>query len=162
MTTAGDAPPAARPQPPRFGLRPGSAEDYAFARRLYMDSMEPLLTALGAWDAREVETLFRGYFIPEEVQCVTLNGEDIGWLQVSTSEGDGDLHLDQVHLVEDVQGLGIGTILIKSVIDRATAQGKNVRLSFVKGNRALSLYQRLGFHQCDEDATKIHMRFLTG
>lgn len=143
-----------------FSLRPADADDFAFARRLYMHSMIPLLTALDAWDEDALEAAFRSYFIPQEVTVVTQDDTDAGWFQVSRTEQD--LCLDQLYLIEAAQGQGIGTALIRGVIAEAKEQGRNVSLSLIKGNPVISLYRRLGFRQTSEGQTKIHMRLVTG
>ena len=154
---------SADPTPPNgaaaveFTLRPATDADFEFARGLYMESMQPLLAALGEWNKEEMETAFRGYFIPDEVRVVQVGGRDVGWLQVSHT--DHELCLDQLHLVEDMRGQGIGTALINKVIATATGQNKDVSLSLVKGNPAVRLYRRLGFRRSSEDKTKIHKRF---
>ena len=140
---------------PDFQLRPATQEDFSFARGLYFDSMEPLLSALDAWDAENAENAFRSYFIAEEINVVQLNAKDVGWMQVSVTEKE--LCLDQIHLMEDVRGLGIGTHLINKVIDEAEAQKRDVSLSLIKGNPSIGLYRRLGFQLDGEDATKSHM-----
>ena len=142
---------------PDFALRPATDADFEFARWLYMDSMQPLLTALDEWNEAEMEAAFRGYFIPDEIRIVQVAGRDVGWIQVSFT--DDELCLDQLHLTEDVRGQGIGTALINGVIAAATSQHKNVTLSLVKGNPAIRLYRRLGFKRLSEDKTKIHKRF---
>ncbi|WP_299958669.1 GNAT family N-acetyltransferase [uncultured Roseobacter sp.] len=146
-------------EPPEFELRAARADDFGFARRLYMNSMKPLLMALDAWNADEMEMAFRSYFIPDEIKFVTLDGRDVGWFQVS--ETDHDVCIDQLYLIKDVRGQGIGTALVKSIISEAADQDKNVCLSFVHGNPAHTLYRRLGFRQVSEDDTKIHMRYET-
>ena len=145
--------------PPAFALRPASETDFDFARCLYLGSMQPLLTALDAWDADEIETAFRGYFIPAEIQVVTLGGKDVGWVQVSNTPDV--LSLDQVHLIEAIRVRGIGTAQNQRIIAAARNQGRNVTLSLVRGNPALTLYRRLGFRRTSEDDTKIHMRYDT-
>ena len=143
-----------------FDLRPATQADFEFARALYLSSMKPLLKALDAWDADEIDAAFRSYFIPAEIRVVTVAGVDAGWIQVSQTETE--LCLDQLHLIEEVRGQGIGTVLIRAVIADATAQNKNVSLSLVRGNPAINLYQRLGFARTSEDDTKIHKRLKTG
>lgn len=140
---------------PAFQLRPANAGDFGFARKLYMNSMQPLLSELGAWDADKADAAFEGYFIVDEIRIVTLNGTDVGWLQVSSTPTE--LCLDQIHLVEQARNRGVGRQLIRSIVDEAFAQGKNVSLSLVKGNPAIHLYERLGFRLTGEDETKYHM-----
>lgn len=142
-----------------FDLRPGRVEDFGFAKELYFGSMKPLLEALGAWNAEEKEAAFASYYDIDEVRVIVVNGQDVGWIQISYT--DEEFCLDQLHLIEAARDKGIGTALINATIAEAEAEGKNVSLSLVKGNRAIRLYRRLGFHQVAEDATKIHKRFVT-
>jgi GNAT superfamily N-acetyltransferase len=142
---------------PDFQLRPATASDFFFARTLYMASMKPLLTALEAWDNAKAQATFSEYFKPDEVRIITVDGADVGWIQIS--EADGEIHLDQLHLVERYRDLGIGTKLIKRTMEKAREQNKSLRLSFVRGNRAALLYERLGFRHVGSDETKIHMRW---
>src|SRR3546814_1133608 len=65
-----------------FALREATSEDFAFALKLYLGTMEPLLSALGAWDeAHYRERLARSY-TPETSRIISRAGEDIGWMQV--------------------------------------------------------------------------------
>ena len=140
-------------------MRPGRQEDFEFARRLYFSSMKPLLEALDAWNPEEKDAAFKSYFDVDEIRIIMLNGKDVGWIQVSHTEKE--FCLDQVHLLECARDQGIGTTLIKDTIAEAAAHNKNVSLSLVKGNRAIRLYERLGFRRVAEDSTKIHKRFVT-
>ena len=142
-------------QPPRFQMRAATDDDFPFARSLYIESMEPLLSALGAWDAEKADNAFQSYYISDEIEIVCLDGKDVGWIQISVVQNE--LCLDQIHLIEEVRGKGIGTKLIGKVIAEADSQGRDVSLSLVKGNPSLALYKRLGFSLQSEDETKFHM-----
>src|SRR5438552_13460164 len=142
---------------PDFQLRPAMASDFFFARTRYMASMKPLLTALDAWDIVRAYATFSEYFKQDEVRIITVNGADVGWIQVS--EANGEIHLDQLHLVEPFRDLGIGTRLIERTMKKAKEQNRPLRLSFVRGNRAAALYERLGFRHVGSDETKIHMQW---
>jgi GNAT superfamily N-acetyltransferase len=164
MSRRGDRAPAeamkAAAPTPRFELRPATSKDFSFAKTLYMASMQPLLSALDAWDEAKSNATFRDYFKLEEVRIIAVNGVDIGWIQVS--ETNGEVHLDQLHLVEPFRDLGIGTRLIKKTQAEARRKERPLCLSFVRGNRAAALYERLGFKHVGSDVTKIHMRWVAG
>jgi GNAT superfamily N-acetyltransferase len=121
--------------------------------------MKPLLQALNAWNEEDMECAFKTYFNIDEIRIVTLNGRDVGWIQISRTAQE--FCLDQVHLVEEARDMGIGTRLIEDTIAQAAAENKNVSLSLVKGNRAIALYKRMGFEHVAEDSTKIHKRYVT-
>ncbi|MEM6382914.1 MAG: GNAT family N-acetyltransferase [Pseudomonadota bacterium] len=144
---------------PAYDLRAADAGDYPFCERLYIASMQPLLSALDAWDHGKAVRALTEYFKPEEVQIVRMEKEDAGWIQISESEQA--LHLDQIYLREKFRGRGVGTHLIAQTADHARSVGKCVKLSLIRGNRAATLYQRLGFKQESEDRTKYHMVLAT-
>ncbi len=140
---------------PNFTLRDANESDYWFAKRLYIQTMKPLLMELDAWDETDMINKFNGYYDLAEVQIILIDGQDIGWMQIS--ESDHELELAQIHIEQEFCGRGIGTQLIHKLMKVAQDKGKSVCLSVVRGNRALSLYQRLGFSIRSEDATKLHM-----
>ena len=140
-----------------ISLRPASEADYGFAAELYLESTKRLLPALGMWDEGRVVKRFRQAFKIEQVQVIRLDGADIGWMQVS--EAAGRLHLHQFHIVPRFHNQGIGTCLIQALLDRARGIGGSVGLNVIRGNRAISLYRRLGFRVVGGDAERLHMRW---
>lgn len=152
-----DKPEAPRGFPVPTATRPALAGDFDFCRALYFSSMRPLLEALGAWDEEKAETAFKEYFKPEEIRIVLVDGKEVGWIQVSETENE--IHLDQIHLNEEVRGKGIGTKLVRETMANARSIGKPVLLSLLRGNRAITLYRRLGFKPNGSDRTKLHMRW---
>jgi ribosomal protein S18 acetylase RimI-like enzyme len=141
----------------KLSLRPARQEDYDFATRLYLDSTKPLLTALGMWDEGRVVKRFRQAFKIDQVQVIRLDDADIGWMQIS--ETADRLHLHQLHIIPQFHNQGIGTRLIQALLDRARSMGRPVGLNVIRGNRALSLYRRLGFRVVGGDAERLHMRW---
>lgn len=142
---------------PGISLRPARREDYAFAAELYLASTKRLLSALGRWDEGRVVTRFKGAFKIDHAQVIRLDGADIGWMQVSDSADR--LHLHQLHIVPRFHNRGIGTCLIQALLERARGLGRPVALNVIRGNPALSLYQRLGFRIVGGDVEKLHMRW---
>lgn len=116
-----------------------------------------MLTKLDAWDETDRINKFNGHYELAEVQVILLDGRDVGWLQVSETEQE--LELAQIHIEQEFCSQGIGSQLIRKLMKEAQQKGKSVFLSFVRGNRALSLYQRLGFSIISEDEHKQHMRW---
>jgi GNAT superfamily N-acetyltransferase len=95
------------------------------------------------WDAREVE-------------IITSDGEDIGWMQSSIRD-DGRF-LEQIFIDAPFQRRGIGAGIIHRLIDRANRANQPVTLGVVKINPARHLYERLGFRITHEDDRKFYMR----
>src|SRR3546814_18988106 len=107
-----------------FALREATSEDFAFALKLYLGTMEPLLSALGAWDeAHYRERLARSY-TPETSRIISRAGEDIGWLQVL--ERPAEINLAQFHILEVTRGTGLVHELMQQLPARAEADQKSV------------------------------------
>lgn len=138
-------------------LRPARPDDYDFAIALYVDSTRRLLTALGRWNRGRVIARFKRAFKAEQVRVICAGGADIGWMQIS--EPDDRLHLHQLHIVARFRNRGIGTRLIRALLDRARRLGRPVGLNVIRGNRALSLYRQLGFRVIGGDAERLYMRW---
>ena len=136
-----------------FGLRPARGDEYDFAEATYIDTMRPLMVELGCWNEAQRRAAFRRSYKSDEISVITLDGIAIGWMQVS--ERDTDFNLAQIQVLEPYRGKGIGTRLIKNLLERALGDGKTVSLSAVRTNRAIGLYKRLGFRIVDADATPI-------
>ena len=141
----------------KFDLRPARADDYGFAERLYLTTMTPLLGASGEWNETRLSGRLKRSFRLDEVQIITVNGTDVGWLQVS--ESDAALILSQVHIEREFRSRGIGTQLIRELMVRARGKEKYVSLSVVRGNPAVALYRRLGFKVVGGNRHRLRMRW---
>lgn len=142
---------------PPFDLRPARDGDYAFAERLYVESMQPLLSRLDAWDEADVLAKFREYYNRDDVRIIAVDSRDVGFLH-ACKEADG-VTIAQIHIEAAYRSRGIGTQVIQAVLNAARARKKPVTLSVVRHNPAQALYERLGFQIVGEDATKVHMRW---
>jgi len=54
---------------------------------------------------------------------------------------------------------GIGTMLLRQVLQECERQGRALRLQVLQGNRAIRLYQRLGFVQASADPMYAQMEW---
>jgi len=73
-----------------------------------------------------------------------------------TALGDDAMSDEMVAFIDKA---GIGTSLIRQLQGEARMKDRPLRLSFVRGNRAAALYERLGFRHVGSDVTKIHMQW---
>ncbi len=142
---------------PKFTLRPARVSDYDFAERLYLETMEPLVTESIYWTERRLISTLKRSLKLSEVRIITVDGANVGWLQMS--ESDRNISLRQIHIRREFRSRGIGTQLIRDLFIRARAKKKPVSLSVVHTNPAVALYKRLGFEVIGEDRYKLHMRW---
>ena len=74
-------------------------------------------------------------------------------------ESEIEIILIDIALLPEHRKSGIGTQLLKELLDRAVAARKPVTLHVLKSNPALRLYERLGFLRVNDDSMYFEMRF---
>jgi GNAT superfamily N-acetyltransferase len=136
-------------------LRPARDEDYDYCSRLYFSEMADIIRELNLDVTRQAAS-FRNQWDVAQVRMIELGGKDVGWLQ--TSDRDGELFLGQLFIDGLFQNRGIGTEVMKMVIQEAETARKPVTLDVVKINPARRLYERLGFSITGGEDTKFYMR----
>ena len=143
-----------------LGYRACTLEDEAFLYELHRSTMRVYVEETwGEWDEAWQRETFQRRFSPDGVLILQLDGEDIGtvWVQERTEE----LFLSRIEILPAYQRRGIGSQVIRALIEKASAQGKAVALKVLKSNRpARSLYQRLGFGVTGETDTHYVMATL--
>ena len=98
-----------------------------------------------------IHNCFAIYIIPDEYQVIEINNVIVGFMKIVSSEAE--IYLGEIQITKDFQKQGIGTSLIRSIIQEARANNKKLWLKSLKGNPAKKLYQRLGFTKLEESST---------
>jgi GNAT superfamily N-acetyltransferase len=91
---------------------------------------------------------------------ITYDGRLIG--TIATTESEDCIEIGQFFILPEYQNQGIGTYLLKSVLDKADRLGKTITLKFLKNNRVESLYVRHGFRLVDTSEIFHYMERRTG
>lgn len=144
---------------PATALRAAGPGDEPFLRRLYADlratefaplGLEPaVLEALVAMQFTAQDRSFRERFTQADFDLVIVDSLPAGRLYVDRS-GES-MHVIDITLAPEHRRRGIGTQLLRELIDQAHSSGRPVTLNVARGNHALALYQRLGFSVTAED-----------
>jgi ribosomal protein S18 acetylase RimI-like enzyme len=139
----------------RIAVRPARVEDFDFCSDLYFSEMGRTIRELNLDVGKQAANLRQRWAL-QQVRIITLAGDDIGWVQ-SMIEGDA-LFLGQLFVAPAHQGRGIGTTIVRRLIEEAACERRAVTLGVVKTSPALRLYRRLGFRTTHEDDRKFYMR----
>ncbi len=78
-----------------------------------------------------------------DFEVVVVDGTPAGRLLLA--RGPTELRIVDIALLAEFRGSGVGTELLRRVLDEAAARGVSVGLEVELGGRARSLYERLGF-----------------
>jgi ribosomal protein S18 acetylase RimI-like enzyme len=143
---------------PPFTLRAITQADYPWLWELKRLTMRGYVELTwGSWDDAAQERFFRQNFSANTVQIIVADGRDAGLLNVER-EPDG-LFLANIQIHPAFQNRGLGSAVVRTLIDSADALRLPLRLQVLKVNtRARSLYQQLGFSTYAETLTHFLMR----
>lgn len=137
-------------------LRAATADDYDFCYRVQKATMQEYVEQTWGWDEAFQQAYFRQRFDPARNQVIVLGGADIGVFAVERRERD--IFLAKIYILPEYQRRGIGTGLIKLVLQEAFKEGLPVTLRVLKVNPARRLYERLGFAVIEENDEFFIMR----
>jgi len=126
-----------------LSLRDATRGDYDFLYELHRAALKETIERTWGWDEDWQAERFRSKFDVTRRRIILQDGEHIGCLAV-VDQDDG-IFLSYLALMPDHQGQGIGTWLIRDVLDQARAKGVAVTLRVLRTNPARALYERLGF-----------------
>jgi GNAT superfamily N-acetyltransferase len=91
---------------------------------------------------------YRARYPDGEFSIITLDNRPIGRLYVGRRPGE--IRVVDITLLPEFRGNGIGTRLIRELMEEAAATGWRVTLYVEAFNPAHRLYTRLGFERIDE------------
>lgn len=138
-------------------LRSALASDAEFVNWLTRTVMDDYVR--NTWDSPEEHSKYfqKNSFDIQTTKIIQVNGNDIGRLSV-VEEPDDSVWIDNIHLIPEVQGMGVGQALLQALVEQCRKQGKCVKLQLLKVNPARRLYERVGFELYHQDAERIYMR----
>lgn len=126
-----------------ISLRPAVPADAEFCYQLHKAAMGEYISAIWGWDEPVQRDFHARAFDPGRWQIITVDGADVGMLDVEYRPGE--IYLSRIEIHPGHQGHGIGTRLISAILDEAAQKGQDLVLDVLAVNhRALALYYRLG------------------
>ncbi|MFD5146578.1 GNAT family N-acetyltransferase [Streptomyces sp. NPDC058401] len=138
-----------------WALRPATTADVEMIAELRATVMRGDLERLGRYDEHRVRQRLRDSFSPRHTSVVVIGGEPAGSVTVRPSEGRQ--WLEHFYLAPHLQGRGLGSAVLRAVLDRTDARGATVALNVLQGSAARRLYERHGFTVEAEDPVDVFM-----
>jgi ribosomal protein S18 acetylase RimI-like enzyme len=148
-------------------LRPAVDGDYDFMRLLYHAARAEEMQHFPFDEAQKAAFLdqqfaaqFEHYGIHYptcERNIIESDGQPIGRMWID--EWKDQIRLVDIAFMPEWRGSGLGTRLLRQLLDRGAAAGKPVTIHVEAFNPALRLYQRLGFQQVDTNGVHLLMRW---
>jgi GNAT superfamily N-acetyltransferase len=124
-------------------LRSAEAADVEVVAELRATVMRADLERLGRFDEHRVRQRLRDSFSTQHTSIIMIDHELAGCVTVRPANG-GQL-LEHFYLAPHHQGRGLGSAVLRAILERTDAQGMIVRLNVLQGSAARRLYERHGF-----------------
>ncbi len=139
-------------KPTAVSLRAAQPADAALIYAALEQTMRGFVEATwGNWSPERVREESEHDAHDPRTRIVQCNGIDCGVLQVEPRASEWWVQM--CYLLPSHQAMGIGTVLLREVQERAQRGGLPVRLRVLKVNPAKAFYLKLGFvlyQQCDD------------
>jgi ribosomal protein S18 acetylase RimI-like enzyme len=150
-----------------ISLRPITAADDAFLARVYASSRAEELAVTG-WSEQLKEDFCRRQFDAQSAyyaanypdasfQIIERDGWPVGRLYVDRWEKE--IRIVDITLLPEFRGSGLGTKLLRDLQEEARSAGKSLTIHVERFNRALGLYERLGFEQVEDKGVYLLMEW---
>jgi ribosomal protein S18 acetylase RimI-like enzyme len=148
-------------------LRPARTEDQEFLYRLFcaVHSEKLQLVPLSAEEKKRlVELMYQGFTqhynslaLASDDRLVLLNNESIG--RMILLQMREEIRLADLAILPQYRQRGIGSALIGQLQTESMMSKRPVRLQVARFDRALRLYQRLGFYKIDAVGPYLHLEW---
>ncbi len=140
----------------KLEYRRARREDHEWAYRIFRQCMRTYIEQTWGWDEMFQRQGFMENIAEADFTVARHHGRDVGGYCVK--DRDGLLHVDIVLIEPQQQNRGLGTRIMRDLMERARRQNKPLRLNVLKTNTpAFRLYWRLGFRVSDQDPARYIM-----
>lgn len=128
--------------------RPVSASDFDALADLRISAMQESLERLGRFDPERARARLRNTFQPAHTWWIELEGRAVGFYTLRP-DGAG-LRLDHLYVAPAAQGRGLGSQIMRLILQDADSRGLPVAVGALRGSDSNRFYRRHGFVQTGE------------
>jgi len=154
----------------KVNLRTVSFADEQFLFRVYASTRADELGAV-FWSEEQLEAFLKMQFALQqrahaaqhpqaEHQIVLFDDVAAGAIRVNRTTDE--IHLVDIALLPEYRNAGIGSSLLKELLAEGERSRRTVSLQVLKTNRAIKLYERMGFSVAAEDGAYLRMEWRPG
>jgi ribosomal protein S18 acetylase RimI-like enzyme len=148
-------------------LRPVDAGDERFLLRVYAGTREEELAPV-PWSAEQKAAFVAQQFAAQSAHyaehyagltadVILLGGVPAGRLLVA--RWAEEIRIVDISILPEFRGGGAGSALLRELLAEAEAAGKRLSIHVERENRALGLYERLGFRPVGEHGVHLRMEW---
>lgn len=150
----------------RVALRPVRSSDEPFLLCVYAGTRAEELAAV-PWTPEQKAAFVAQQFAAQSAHysqhyagmsadVILVEDEPAGRLLVT--RWAAEIRIVDISILPEVRGRGVGGVLLRQLLDEAAAVGKRLSVHVERENRAVGLYQRLGFRPVGEQHGVVYRR----
>lgn len=149
-------------------LRIVQTKDLEFLKKVYRSTRENELNKTGWNESEKIKFIdfqfnaqhahYSNAYKGAEFNIIEHNKEDIGRLYIWETETQ--IRIMDIALLPEHTGKGIGTRILKNLIEKSEGESKKLNIHVEHNNPALRLYKRLGFKKMDDTGIYFFMERL--
>jgi len=138
-------------------VRPARDDDREFLFTTRRDGFRRYVELHKPWDDAYQRVVAAEDFAAAPVEIIERDGVAIGY-QIVERKHD-HWWLDEIALVPTERNRGLGSELVRAIMDAARAAGMPLRLNCLRANPARHMYDRLGFRVIAEEDARVRMEW---
>jgi ribosomal protein S18 acetylase RimI-like enzyme len=139
-----------------FMLRPASRVDEERLFALHREAMQDYVAATWGWDEAWQREFFARTYVAGRHALIVRDEALAG--RICLTRHWRRFFLRDIELVAAERNRGLGTAILRAVLELAREEGRAVELIVLKCNPAQRLYARLGFTVIGDDGARLTMR----
>ena len=158
------------PAPSEITLRPVGPDDYDFLLDVYASTRAEEM-AMVPWNDQQRHVFVKSQFdaqqdhyrthYPTGIHCIILvDGRQVGRLYIARLAQE--IRIIDITLLPLERNSGIGSYLLKQLMDEAKRAGKIARIYVEQFNPSLRLFERLGFSSSQQHGIHLLMEWCPG
>lgn len=158
------------PEPSNITLRPVAPDDHDFLVEVYAGTRAEEM-ALVPWTIEQRQAFIKHQFTAQQDhyaktypgashQIILSNGRPVGRLYVARL--DQEIRIIDITLLPGERNGGIGSYLIRQLLDEAERTGRPVRIWIEEFNPSLHLFARFGFAPSEQQGIHLLMKWTAG
>ena len=130
-------------------IAPAEDTHREFTYRVKKEAYGSYITQFWGWDEAIQQDFHNREWQEHRPSIILYKGQPVGTFTV-VEKGE-ELELERFYIMPQYHSQGIGTCVLKSIMEKANMLGKTIKLMVLTNNPAISLYLKNGFSTVRED-----------
>jgi len=131
------------------GFEPACAEDFESLLEIRLTAMRSSLEQIGRFDPQRARRRLAASWDPAMTQHIVCDGERVGFFMLRRA--DHALVLQHLYLLPSAQGRGVGSAVMRTLIEESNWAGLPLRVTALRESPANAFYRKHGFVCCSSD-----------